>query len=95
MILTGKQKRYLRSLAVNVKADVIIGKDGVSSNLVESLDLALDAHELVKVKVLETCNIELNELALDLASVTNSEIVQKIGRVLVFYRRSEDELIKL
>jgi len=40
MILTGKQKRYLRSLGVNEKAVVTVGKEGLSTNLIDSLNNA-------------------------------------------------------
>ena len=90
-MLNGKQKRYLRGLANNIKPVVIIGKDGISRNLTDSLDDALEAHELVKIKVLETCDIELNEIALDLSSITNSDIVQKIGRMIILFRRNQKE----
>lgn len=94
-MLNGKQKRYLRALAVNIKPDVIIGKDGLSDNVIDMLDRALEAHELVKVRVLDTCVISANELSIDLARLTHSEIVQKIGKTLLFYRRGEEAKIKL
>lgn len=95
MILSGKQKRYLRSLAVNLKPVVIIGKDGVSANLIDSIDVALEAHELIKIKVLETFDADLNELASDLAEVSDSYLIQKMGRTILLYRPSEDKKIKL
>ena len=64
-MLTGKQKRYLRSLAVNEKAIFQIGKEGLSENLYVSLKEALKARELVKVSVLKTCEVEMNEIVID------------------------------
>ena len=65
-MLTGKQKRYLRSLAVNEKAIFQIGKEGLSENLYVSLKEALKARELVKVSVLKTCEVEMNEIKIEL-----------------------------
>ncbi len=94
-MLTNKQKSFLRSMANTRGSLVQIGKDGVTYNLVQSLELALTAHELVKVNLLKTCPVLVREVALDLASQTNSEIVQIIGKTIVFYKKSKDQLISL
>ena len=94
-MLTGKQKRYLRSLAANERAIIQVGKEGVSANLIDTLDKALEARELVKVTVLKNCDDPVRELAYDLAAGSNAEIVQTIGRVIIFYRRSKKRIIEL
>ncbi|WP_235269768.1 YhbY family RNA-binding protein [Geoalkalibacter subterraneus] len=53
--LTGKQARYLRSLGHHLEAVIMVGKDGVTDNLVESTDESLVAHELVKIKLQRGC----------------------------------------
>ena len=90
-MLTGKQKRYLRSLAVNEKAIFQIGKEGLSDNLYVSLKEALKARELVKVSVLKTCDLDINEISIELCANTSSELVQKIGKTLVLYKRNSKE----
>lgn len=92
-MLSGKQKRYLRSLAVNLNAIIQIGKEGLGANLIETVDLALEAHELVKISVLKNCDDNIKEIALDLAGATNSEIVQLIGKTIVLFRRSKKKVI--
>ena len=52
-MLTGKQKRYLRGIAHNLNAIFQIGKEGVHQTQIEGIDDALEAHELIKVKILE------------------------------------------
>lgn len=94
-MLNGKQKRYLRSLAVNEKAIFQIGKDGLSENLFLNVNEALKARELVKISVLKTCEADIKEISSVLVSNTNSELVQVIGRTLVLYRESKEHLIKL
>ncbi|OCN05664.1 RNA-binding protein [Erysipelotrichaceae bacterium MTC7] len=94
-MLNGKQRRALRALAVNTKALVQIGKGGLSANLVESTEVSLEAHELVKITVLKNCDDNVKEMALDLASMTNSELVQVVGRVIVLYRPSKKKLIQI
>lgn len=95
MMLTGKQKRYLRSLAVNEKAIFQIGKDGLSDNLYVSLKQALKTRELVKVSVLKTCELDMNEIKIELCANTSSELVQTIGKTIVLYKQSKDKIIKL
>ena len=94
-MLNGKQRRYLRSIAVTTRAVVQIGKDGLSSNLIESVHLALEAHELVKISVLKNCDESVKEMALDVAGMTNSEVVQIVGRTIVLFRRSKKRIIEL
>ncbi len=94
-MLTGKQKRYLRSLAVNEKAIFQIGKEGLNSNLYNSVKEALKARELVKVSVLKTCETDMNEIKIDLCANTGSELVQVIGKTLVLYKQSKEHKILL
>ena len=51
--MTGKQRAYLRSLANTIDAKYQIGKSGVDEQTIKMIDLALEARELIKVKVLE------------------------------------------
>lgn len=94
-MLTTKQKVKLRSLAMNLKPIYQIGKDGITSNLIKGLCDALEAHELIKVSVLKNCILNIKEVSLDIASATNSEIIQIIGRTIVFYRRAKKQKIEL
>ena len=94
-MLNGKQKRYLRSLAVNEKALAQIGKDGLSYNLFNTLDKALTARGLIKVALLKTAPLDINAAAIELAAALNCEIVQIIGRHIVLYRLSKAGIIDL
>jgi RNA-binding protein len=94
-MLTGKQKRYLRSLASNENALFQIGKEALSDNLIRMVDQAFSNRELIKIKVLKTCPIDVKELAFDLAMNTGSEIAQIIGHTIVLYRENENPVIIL
>ncbi|MBQ9048593.1 MAG: ribosome assembly RNA-binding protein YhbY [Solobacterium sp.] len=94
-MLTGKQKRYLRSLAQTMPAIFQIGKDGLSDNLIEKTDDALRARELIKIRMLKTISADPEEIAFDLAMNTKSEIVQMIGHTVVLYRRAAEPKIIL
>ena len=94
MLLT-KQKVKLRSLAMTLRPIFQVGKEGLSDNLIKGLDDALEAHELIKISVLKNCSSNIKEVAYDIASKTNSELIQIIGRNVVFYRESKKQLIEL
>lgn len=94
-MLSGKQKRYLRSLAVNEKAIFQIGKDGLSINTINSVNEALDARELVKISILKTCESLVEDIKNELVSKTSSELVQTIGKTIVLYRPSKEHIIQL
>ncbi|NLC54600.1 MAG: ribosome assembly RNA-binding protein YhbY [Erysipelothrix sp.] len=95
MILNNQQKKFLKSLGHELRAVVMVGKDGVNPALILNLKQALNAHELVKVSMLNTSPITVNEAAIELASETKSEVVSKVGRVIVLYKQSEKKLIQL
>ena len=94
-MLNGKQKRFLRSLAVNEKALFQIGKEGLTDQLIVSLKQALAKREMLKISILKSCEIPKNELIIDILATTGSELVQSIGRNLVIYKRSRNKVIEL
>ena len=87
--LTGKQRRYLRGMAHDLKPIVLVGQHGLSENLVENFRAALLAHELVKVKV--HGGDGLVETAEAFYEATGAQLAQKIGFVLVFYKPHPEE----
>lgn len=89
-MLSNANKKKLRTLAMNYRALYQIGKDGLSFNLINSLDDALEAHELVKCSLLKTCPIEVREAAIECASHTHSEVVHIVGHTFILYRRSKE-----
>jgi RNA-binding protein len=94
-MLNSKQKSYLKSLANPLKALVLIGKDGLTLNIIESAKISLKSHELVKVSVLKSCTSDVREMMLDLSAHTNSEVVSEIGRTFVLFKESEKHKITL
>lgn len=88
MGLTPKQRAYLKSLAHPLKPILQIGKEGATEAIAGTIDGAFRTRELLKVKVLEAAPATAQEIASDLAQrVDRVELVQVIGRTIVFYRR--------
>lgn len=88
MTLSEKQKKHLRRLAHPMSPIVMLGNAGLTLGVVKELDRALADHELVKVSA-RVGERGARDAALDdLARQTSSEIVQRIGNIGLFYRRS-------
>lgn len=90
-MLTSKQRAYLKSLANKMQAIFQIGKGGVSDTLVRQIDEALEARELVKVRVLQNSPADVKQAAQKIAQKTNSEVVADIGYTFILYRKSKKE----
>ena len=86
--MKGKQKRYLRSLAVNEQPIFQIGKGGVNENLIIQLNDALEARELIKIRVLNNSDDDAKGIAPQLAAATGAELIQVIGHNIVLYKKS-------
>ena len=94
-MLTSKQKQELRAMAQKKRALFQIGKDAISENMIKTISDSLEAHELVKISLLKTCAISVNEAAIEMGAATHSEIVQIIGRTFVLYRRSKKNKLEM
>ena len=94
-MLTGKQKRFLRSKAMTMDALYQIGKDGLGKNFIKQIDDALEARELIKISVLKNCADDPRELAEVIAERTRSQVVQVIGKKIVLYKEGKDKNKKI
>ena len=88
--LSASQKRYLRGLAHPLKPIIQMGNKGLTNALVAELELALDHHELVKVRVLAEDRQAREALATELATRCDAQLVQRIGNVACLYRRNPE-----
>ena len=86
--LTSKQKRYLRTVAHTRKPIVIIGGKGLSAAVLNELELALEHHELVKVRIQAEDRNARQAIIGHICNVLGTELVQRIGYVATFYKRN-------
>lgn len=89
--MTSKQRAYLKGLAMKLDTIFQIGKSGVTDEICVQLLNALNARELIKIKILETCPTTVKETAELIAQGTGAEIVQTIGLKIVLFRVSDFE----
>ena len=87
-VLNSQQRAKLRSLASTLSPVTQIGKGGVSENFLTTVCDALEAHELVKLSVLETSEYTPRDAAEGIADALNAAVVGVIGRKVILYRRS-------
>lgn len=93
--LTGKQARHLRALGHKLKPTVMVGKEAVTEKLVAACKEELELHELIKVKILESCPQDRKEVAAILAEQTGASVAQILGRTLLLYLAGPERLITL
>jgi RNA-binding protein len=90
-MLTGKQKRYLRSLGNEMEPILFVGKEEITENVVKQADDALQARELIKGRVLQNCADAPPNIAWRLAREVKADLVQVIGRNFLLYRRAKEK----
>jgi RNA-binding protein len=88
MSLTPNQKRQLKSLAHHLKPVVMVGQHGLTENVLNEIEIALDAHELIKVRISGGEREERLEMINAIVEQRGAELVQSIGHVAVFFRRN-------
>ncbi len=87
--LTNRQLRTLKSMAQQLDPMLRIGRNGLSSAFLKSADEALAHHELVKIRF-DEFKEQKKELTAQLANVTSSLVVMRVGHIVVLYRQQPD-----
>ncbi|MBC8061104.1 MAG: ribosome assembly RNA-binding protein YhbY [Clostridiaceae bacterium] len=87
-MITSKQRSYLRGLSNALPSIFQLGKEGINENFIKQIDDALEARELIKVKVLENSGLDSREASDIICTELKCEGVQAIGSKFVIYRRS-------
>ena len=90
-MITSKQRSFLKSLAHNLDPIVMIGKSGLTENIIKEMDICLETRELIKVKRQEGADLDPKETANIAEEKLGAEFVQAIGRKFVLYRYSKSQ----
>ena len=93
--MTSKQRSYLKSLANPLETIMQIGKGGVTDNVIKQIEDALEARELIKIKILSNSMLEAKDTANEIAESIGAEFVQSIGNKFVLYKESKEKLISI
>ena len=90
-MLNSKQRAYLRSMSQKLDTIFQIGKGGISEELCHQLSNALEARELIKVRVLDNSGYTAKEAADTIANAIDCDVVSCVGTKFVLYRESENK----
>ena len=88
-VLKGSQRKYLRGIAHSYKPLVQIGKEGLSESVIRAIDTALEARELIKVKIAADRD-EREQLAPVIEERLECECLGTVGRIVIFFRQHPD-----
>ena len=88
MALTERQRKHLRRLGHELRPIVLVGQRGLNPGVVDELGLALEHHELVKLRARVGEREARDSLLAELARLSGAELVQRIGNVGLFYKKN-------
>ena len=89
MSLTKNQIKTLRGLCHSLKPIIMIGQKGLTTEVLDELEIAINHHELVKIKIALDDRDARKEMIKDICDQSQSENVQVIGKTVSVYRRNE------
>ncbi len=81
------EKKKLKALAHPLNPVVMIGQAGLTPAVIKEINIALDVHELIKIKIRAERD-DRNIIKTQIGDETNAELIQSIGQVAVFYRKN-------
>lgn len=87
--MNSKQISYLRGLAHSLNPVVMIGNNGLTESVLKEIEVNLNAHELIKIKVTGDDRELRVQMLADICDKCNATAVHHIGKQLVVYRASE------
>ncbi len=88
-MLTSKQRAYLRGRANDYDTIFQVGKGGINENMLEQIDNALEARELIKLRTLENSDFFAKEAAQTIAEELGADVVSVVGSRFILYRESQ------
>ncbi len=91
MPLSTSQRRYLRGLAHPLKPVIQLGAKGLTEAVIKELTLALDQHELIKVRLGTADRVQRDEQITHILAQSNSQLVQRIGHIACLFRRNIEQ----
>lgn len=89
-MLNSRQRAQLRGMANSLDTIFQVGKGGINEQLIKQVSEALEARELIKLRVLETSPVTSREAADEIASKVSADVVQVIGYRFILYKESKE-----
>lgn len=90
-MLSKTQIKYLRKLAHDLNPVILLGQHGFTEAVLNELNIALEHHELVKVKLSGSDRDQRDELIKSICEQSQSEAIQSIGKTVTVFRRNKEK----
>ena len=87
---SSREKKYLKSIGHLLKPVVIVSHKGLTDNIKDEIDRALNDHELIKIKIITTHREDRKEITKQICKHHNAECIQSVGHVTLIYRPSKN-----
>jgi RNA-binding protein len=91
MPLNSKQKQRLKALAHPLKPIILIGGNGLTPAVQNEIDLALNHHELIKIRIQSEDRDARKAIFEEICATQKADLVQTLGRIGVFYRKNPEK----
>ena len=89
-MLNAAERKQLKARAHRLEPVVLIGAKGLTDDVVKEVELALKAHELIKVRAPDLEREAREDALKALCERTGAQSVQEIGKVFVIYRKRDE-----
>ncbi len=87
--MNSARKKQLKAQAHSLKPVIIVGQSGLSESVLKEIEITLDTHELIKIKI-RAEKEERNRIRDQIIADTHSELIQTIGQIIVIYRKKPE-----
>lgn len=91
MALKNAQKRFLRGLAHDLNPVVMVAERGLAPSVLKEIEIALNHHELIKVRVTAEDRAARDALIAEILAASGAELIHKIGHVVSLYRQNPEQ----
>lgn len=89
--MQAKQKKWLKGQAHSLKPVVIIGSNGLTENVHKEINLALDIHELIKIRISHKERELRKTIADEIIAHHKADLINTIGHIIIIFRENEDK----
>lgn len=87
-MISAATKKKFRALGHNLKPVVLLGAKGLSDNVLDEINTALEAHELIKVKIAAGEREDRRLIIKQICENTEAELIQAIGKIALLFKPS-------
>ncbi|MCK5831080.1 MAG: ribosome assembly RNA-binding protein YhbY [Methylococcales bacterium] len=88
--MNSARKKQLKSQAHSLNPVIIVGQLGLTESVLKELEITLDTHELIKIKIRADKN-ERTQIRDHIMTRTDAELIQTIGQIIVIYRKKPEK----